>query len=107
MALDYEVPEDKRVLYWLGDKLIEYRHPVTIIVVLVTALFAYWGSQLRLVTSFGDLLPQGHEYIKIHNRFSASFGGANNIMIMLEVKDGTIFTPETLNKIWRMTQGLD
>ena len=51
MALDYEVPEDKRVLYWLGDKLIEYRHPVTIIVVLVTALFAYWGSQLRLVTA--------------------------------------------------------
>src|SRR5262250_484691 len=107
MALDYEVPEDKRVLYWLGDKLIEHRHPVTIVVILVTALFAYWGSQLRLVTSFGDLLPQSHEYIKIHNRFSASFGGANNIMIMLELRDETIATPENLNKIWRMTQGLD
>ena len=22
MALDYDVPEDKRTLYWLGDKLI-------------------------------------------------------------------------------------
>src|SRR5215468_4754248 len=107
MALDYEVPEDKRILYWLGDKLIDYRHPVSIIVLLVTALFAYWGFQLRLVTSFGDLLPQDHEYIKIHNRFSGSFGGANNIMIMLEVKDGTIFNPETLNKIWKMTTGLD
>src|SRR5215475_33588 len=107
MALDYEVPEDKRILYWLGDKLIDYRHPVSIIVLLVTALFAYWGFQLRLVTSFGDLLPQDHEYIKIHNRFSGSFGGANNIMVMLEVKDGTIFTPETVNKIWKMTEGLD
>jgi len=107
MALDYEVPEDKRILYWLGDKLIDYRHPVSIIVLLVTALFAYWGFQLQLVTSFGDLLPQDHEYIKIHNRFSGSFGGANNIMIMLEVKDGTIFNPETLNKIWKMTTGLD
>jgi len=107
MALDYEVPEDKRILYWLGDKLIEYRHPVSIVVLLVTAMFAYWGFQLRLVTSFGDLLPQDHEYIKIHNRFSGSFGGANNIMIMLEVKDGTIFNPETLNKIWHMTEGLD
>jgi predicted RND superfamily exporter protein len=107
MALDYEVPQDKRVLYWLGDKLIDYRTPVSIIVVLVTLMFAYWGAQLHLVTSFSDLLPQDHEYIKIHNRFSASFGGANNIMIMLEVKDGTIFTPENLNKIWRMTQGLD
>jgi predicted RND superfamily exporter protein len=107
MALDYEVPEDKRILYWLGDKLIDYRHPVSIVVLLVTALFAFWAFQLRLVTSFGDLLPQDHEYIKIHNRFSGSFGGANNIMVMLEVKEGTIFTPETLNKIWKMTEGLD
>jgi uncharacterized protein len=107
MALDYEVPQDKRILYWLGDKLIDYRHPVSIVVLLITALFAYWGFQLHLVTSFGDLLPQDHEYIKIHNRFSGSFGGANNIMIMLEVKDGTIFTPENLNKIWKMTEGLD
>ena len=107
MALDYEVPKDKRLLYWLGDKLIDYRHPVSIIVLLVTALFAYWAFQLRLVTSFSDLLPQTHEYIQIHNRFSGSFGGANNIMVMLEVKDGTIFTPETLNKIWKMTEGLD
>ena len=70
MALDYEVPEDKRLLYWLGDKLIDYRHPVSIVVLLVTALFAYWGFQLSLVTSFGDLLPQDHAYIKIHNRYS-------------------------------------
>lgn len=107
MALDYEVPKDKRLLYWLGDKLIDYRHPVAIVVLLVTGLFAYWGFQLKLVTSFSDLLPQNHPYIQIHNRFSGSFGGANNIMVMLEVKDGTIFNPETLNKIWKMTEGLD
>ncbi len=107
MALDYDVPQDKRILYWLGDKLIDHRRPVSIAVVLVTALFAYWGFQLKLVTSFRDLLPQNHPYIKIHNRFAAEFGGANDIMIMLEVKDGTIFTPETLNKIWRMTQNVD
>jgi predicted RND superfamily exporter protein len=107
MALDYDVPQDKRLLYWLGDKLIDYRHPVSIVVILVTAMFAYWGFQLSLVTSFGDLLPQDHPYIKIHNKYSGTFGGANNINIMLEVKDGTIFTPETLNKIWDMTQALD
>lgn len=107
MALNYDVPQDKRLLYWLGDKLIDYRHPVSIVVILVTAMFAYWGFQLTLVTSFGDLLPQDHPYVKIHNKYSGTFGGANNINIMLEVKDGTIFTPETLNKIWDMTQALD
>lgn len=107
MALDYEVPEDKRLLYWLGDKLIDYRHPVSIVVLLVTALFAYWAFQLGLVTSFGDLLPQDHPYIKIHNKYSGTFGGANNINIMIEVKEGSIFTVETLNKIWKMTESLD
>jgi len=107
MALDYEVPRDKRLLYWLGDKLIDYRHPVSIVVILVTALFAYWSFQLSLVTSFGDLLPQDHPYIKIHNRYSGTFGGANNINVMIQVKDGNIFTVETLNKIWKMTEGLD
>jgi predicted RND superfamily exporter protein len=107
MALDYDVPQDKRLLYWLGDKLIDYRHPVSIVVLLVTALFAYWAFQLGLVTSFGDLLPQDHPYIKIHNKYSGTFGGANNINIMIEVKEGSIFTVETLNKIWKMTESLD
>jgi predicted RND superfamily exporter protein len=96
MAIDYDVPSDKKLLYWLGDKLIEYRHPVSIIVLIVTGLFAYWAFQLRLVTSFQDLVPQTHPYIEIHNRFSGTFGGANNITIMVEVKDGTIFNKDTI-----------
>ncbi|MBP1688046.1 MAG: efflux transporter, partial [Deltaproteobacteria bacterium] len=107
MALDYDVPQDKRLLYWLGDKLIDYRHPVSILVILVTAFFAYRGFQLRLVTSFGDLLPQDHPYIQIHNKYSGTFGGANNINVMIQVKEGSIFTVDTLNKIWRMTENLD
>jgi predicted RND superfamily exporter protein len=107
MALDYEVPQDKRLLYWLGDKLIDYRRPVSFIVIVVTVFFAYCAFQLHLVTSFGDLLPQNHPYVKIHNKYSATFGGANNINIMIEVKNGSIFTVETLNKIWQMTERLD
>ncbi len=91
----------------LGELLIKYRFVVVAIVAVVTVFFGYQASQLEMATSFGDLLPQSHPYIKIHNRFSGTFGGANNVMIMLEVKDGTIFTPETLNKIWKMTEGLD
>ena len=107
MALDYEVPEDKRALYWLGDQLIEWRNPVMLVVLSVTALFAYWTFQLRLVTSFGDLLPQTHEFVKIHNKYSGTFGGANNIVVMYTVEDGTIFTKENLTNIFKMTEGMD
>ncbi len=91
----------------LGELLIRFRIAVSIAVAIVTVFFAYHAAQLKLVTSFAELLPQNHPYIQIHNRFSGTFGGANNIMIMLEVKEGSVFTPETLNKIWRMTQAVD
>jgi predicted RND superfamily exporter protein len=107
MAIDYDVPSDKKLLYWLGDKLIEYRHPVSILVIIVTGMFAYWAFQLHLVTSFQDLLPQTHPYIEIHNRFSGTFGGANNVVVMVEVKEGNIFNAKTLTKIWNVTDGLD
>ncbi len=107
MALDYDVPEDKRALYWLGDQLIEWRNPVMIVTLLVTGLFAYWAFQLRLVTSFGDLVPQTHEFVKIHNKYSGTFGGANNIVVMYSVEDGTIFTKEHLTNIFKMTEGMD
>ena len=97
----------KRALYWLGDQLIEYRRSITLVVLLVTAVFAYWTAQLRLETAFGELLPQTHPYVQTHNQYSGTFGGANNITVMLQMKEGTIFTPETLSRIFRITEGLD
>ena len=30
----------------------------------------YWAFQLKLETSFGDLLPQSHPFVQIHNRYA-------------------------------------
>jgi predicted RND superfamily exporter protein len=100
-------PQDKRALYWLGEKLIDFRLPVTIVVLLVTAFFGYHAFQLRLVTSFGDLLPQGHPFIKVHNRYAPTFGGANNIQLMAEVREGDLFNIETLTRIFKITEAVD
>jgi predicted RND superfamily exporter protein len=99
--------QEKRALYWLGERLIDYRHPVTIVVLLVTGLFAYWSFQLKLETSFGDLLPQTHPFVQIHNKYAGTFGGANNIQLMVEVKDGDIFNVPTLARIYKITEELD
>ncbi|MFN2376908.1 MAG: MMPL family transporter [Candidatus Binatia bacterium] len=107
MAINYEVPADKRLLYWIGDKLIDWRHPVSILVLGVTGLFAYWSFQLSLVTSFGELLPQTHPYVQIHNTYSKDFGGANNIVMMVEVEEGDIFNVENLGQVYLMTQEMD
>ena len=99
--------QDKPALYLLGQQLIRFRVPISIVVVLATAIFGWHASRLELVTSFGDLLPQSHEFIKIHNKYSKNFGGANNIMMMFEVDDGNIFTVERLAQIFLITEEID
>lgn len=107
MAINYEVPKDKRLLYWVGDKLIDWRHPVSVVVIAVTAVFAWASFQLNLVTSFEELLPNSHPYIEIHKQYAKDFGGANNIVTMVEVEEGDIFNVENLGQIYLMTQEMD
>ena len=99
--------EDRGYLYHLGEKLIEQRRPVLIAVTVVTLIFAIFALRLSMVTRFDELLPQNHPFIQVHNQYSQTFGGANTITIMLEVKEGTIFTKTNLTKIFEMTQRLD
>lgn len=99
--------EDRSYLYHLGEKLIEQRRPVLIAVTVVTLTFAIFALRLSMVTRFDELLPQNHPFIQVHNQYSQTFGGANTITIMLEVKEGTIFTRANLTKIFEMTQRLD
>src|SRR5262249_41536492 len=99
--------EDRGYLYHLGEKLIEQRKPVLIAVTVVTLIFAVFALHLHMVTRFDELLPQNHPFIQVHNQYSQTFGGANTITIMLEVKEGTIFTKANLTKIFEITQRLD
>ncbi len=77
------------------------------VILLVTVFFALQIPAVRMVSDFADLLPQEHPYIKLHNEIRDTFGGANNIIVALEVENGTIFTNETLNRIHRITQAVD
>jgi len=69
------------------------------IILLITLFFGYFVSKLKVATVFDDLLPQGHEYIKVHNKFRHIFGGANHITIIVQVKQGDIFNKTTLGEI--------
>ena len=61
--------QTKRALYWLGDRLIEHRFIISVIVLLITALFGYWTYLLRLETAFNELLPQSHPFVQTHNQY--------------------------------------
>jgi uncharacterized protein len=86
-----------------------FRHPRTylIIIALVTLFFAFKIPGLKMYSDFADLLPQTHPYIELHNEIKDTFGGANVIIVGIEVEDGDIFSSETLALIHRMTLAVD
>ncbi len=100
-------PAEKRTLYVLGEWLLARRRSVALLAVVFTALMAWPASRVEMSTSFGDLLPYHHPFIEVHRKYAEKFGGANNLTIMVEAREGTIFTRRTLGKIFAMTQELD
>ena len=86
--------------------LLRYRRTVVVAVGLLTAFFGYALTGLRLHTDFFDFYPRKHPYIQFYNEFRRMFGTANIMSVILEVKHGDIFNPETLQKLDRITRYL-
>src|SRR5271157_540618 len=93
--------------YRLGEWILRRRFFVLLWVGLFTAFFGYFAASTELVTSFGDLLPQNHPFIKVAHQYDRYFGSVNNVSIVIEARDGTVFTPAILGKIADMTSGMD
>ncbi len=90
-----------------GNFLFNNRKVVLGGIFLVTAYFAWHIPAVRMLSDFADLLPQEHPYIQLHNSIRDTFGGANIIVMAMEVEEGTIFTNDSLDRIHRITQKLD
>jgi len=90
------------------DDLIFGRPRLTLgVIALVTLFFALQIPGVKMYSDFAELLPQEHPYIQLHNEIRNTFGGANNIIVAVEVEQGDIFTNETLALIHRVTQAVD
>lgn len=86
--------------------LIKNRVLVVLAVTIATALMAYLATFVEVKTVFSDLLPKNHPYVKVNQQFKSTFGGSNMISIMVEVKDGDIFRKDVLEKVQKITVGL-
>lgn len=85
-------------------------HNPKIVLGFILGLTIFFGLQIpsvRMYSDFSDLLPQSHPYIQLHNEIKDNFGGANVIIVGVEVKDGDIFSNETLRLVHEVTQAVD
>src|SRR2546427_4323908 len=76
-------------------------------VLLVSLGLGVEAARLRLEFRAGDLLPQGHPFIAVHNRYHRNFSEANVLTVMLEARSGTIFTAPILATVFRATEAVD
>jgi predicted RND superfamily exporter protein len=75
---------------------------VTAALTIALGMLAY--TKTRVFTNFFDLYPPGHPYIKLYQQYRSMFGTANTVLIVVEVKNGTIFDdPKTVQKVERIT----
>src|SRR5579863_9514430 len=93
--------------YRFGEWILRWRFMVLAVVGALTAFFGYFASQTQLVTSFGDLLPQNHPFIQVAHKYDQYFGSVNNVTIMIEAREGTIYNTKIIQKIIRMTNNMD
>src|SRR3989304_10333841 len=86
---------------------VNHRYVVLGIIFLATLIFAFEMRKIFIKTELSDLLPSSHPFIKIHEKYKEQIGGSFKIFLMLRVKEGDIYNKETLEKIARITEGLD
>jgi len=96
-----------RVLHRGEDWLFANPKIILAMVGIATAAFAWQVPKLQIYSDFNDLLPQKHPYIQVYNRMKENFGGANSVIMAIEVEKGTIFNEETLALINKATLGVD
>lgn len=82
-----------------AEIVVSNRVMILVAMALVTLVFLYQGTQLTFRTNFDDLLPQKHPFIQVHNKVRDIFGGANQIIIMVQVRQGDIFNQDTLSRV--------
>jgi predicted RND superfamily exporter protein len=87
--------------------VVKQRAMILAIIVFATLVFAYLSFKIEMYTAFADLLPQNHPYIRVHEQYWKTFGGANVVMLAVEVTDGDIFIPPVLEKIKKLTEMIE
>lgn len=95
-----------KLAQWFSHGLIRYRYGFLGLCLIISFFFAYQLKNLSFKTNLGDFYPLKHPYLRIQNRLSEIFGGLNQVSIAIEVKDGNILNPVTLEKVWEITDQL-
>ncbi|SIO72094.1 hypothetical protein SAMN05444172_8480 [Burkholderia sp. GAS332] len=71
-----------------------------------TAIMAVFAVQLRMEAGFEKQMPIGHEYIQTFHKYRNDLFGANRITVVVRARNGNIWTPQGLTRLYKVTQAV-
>ncbi|MDT4794104.1 efflux transporter, putative, hydrophobe/amphiphile efflux-3 family [compost metagenome] len=89
-----------RVSYWI----FHFRRPLLIFFILLTLLFAFTATRMRVEAGFSKMIPLEHEYMQSFLKYQADFGGANKVLLALKNHKGDIFEPAFMDSLRQVTE---
>jgi uncharacterized protein len=80
---------------------------VIIAVALVTVALASFIPKIKLLLDVDDQLPTGHHHVVVGKRIEKLFGGKYTTIVGVYPESGTVYTPQILGKVKRITDALE
>ena len=87
-----------------AERLVFGSRPLVLVIfAVVTALMAYFASQLHVDAGFKKQIPLEHEYMQTFLDYEQEFGGANRVLLALVAEDGDMFDREFFSTLENIT----
>ncbi|MHA7685539.1 efflux RND transporter permease subunit [Cupriavidus sp. PET2-C1] len=95
-----------RLVNGLERAFFGHRAVVLAVIGIFTVLMAVFAVQLRMDAGFEKQMPIGHEYIQTFQKYRSDLLGANRITVVVRARKGSIWTPEGLTRLYKVTQAV-
>jgi len=90
----------------VGDYVLRFRALIGGILLLISAIAAYFCTQVNIQTKFDDFFPVNHPNVQLYHNWH-KYGGAQTLSVMIQVQQGDIFNRATLEKINEIQTDVD
>lgn len=91
----------------IADFVFVRRRSLLAVFAVLTALFVFTGTLLRVDAGFNKMIPLQHEYMKVFTEYQKTFGGANRVLVAVMQKDGKeIYNPEFFAALKQVTDAV-
>jgi len=96
-----------RFIERVADRVFSRRRSLLVVFILLTAMFVYTATLLRVDAGFNKMIPLQHNYMKVFADYQKTFGGANRVLVAVAQKDGReIYNPEFFATLKQVTDAV-